>query len=142
MPAYSAKALWEKLGLREGMTVVVRNLTGHPIPEYWKSAPLSLTVADASFPGIAFVHLFVDRRSDLAAEIGTILAGLAPDGMVWISWPKKAAKVPTDITEDRIRDAVLSLGLVDVKVCSVSDELWSGLKLVIRRENRSKAGAR
>ena len=62
---------------------------------------------------------------------------LAPDGMIWMAWPKKASKVPTDLTEDAIRDTALPLGLVDIKVCAI-DETWSGLKLVIRVENRKK----
>jgi hypothetical protein len=67
-------------------------------------------------------------------------AKLDEAGMVWVSWPKKSAKVPTDITEDTIREVALPLGFVDVKVCAV-DEKWSGLKLMIRRENRKKSGA-
>jgi hypothetical protein len=80
-------------------------------------------------------HVFVMRRTELEEAITRLLPNLARDGFLWVSWPKKASKVPTDITEDRIRDVALPLGLVDVKVCAV-DETWSGLKLVIRRELR------
>ena len=81
-------------------------------------------------------HIFVTRRADLEAHIARLRPALAPAGFIWVSWPKKAARVPTDITEDVIRDIALPTGLVDVKVCAV-DETWSGLKLVIRKELRA-----
>jgi hypothetical protein len=81
------------------------------------------------------VHLFVTRRAELAKALGSYRDRLEPDGFVWVSWPKKASKVPTDITEDVIREVALPIGFVDIKVCAVS-EVWSGLKLVIRRELR------
>ena len=81
------------------------------------------------------VHVFADRRSVLAKELGTLRKSIRSNGTVWVSWPKKASKVPTDITEDTIRELALPLGFVDVKVCAVSD-VWSGLKLVIRKELR------
>lgn len=81
------------------------------------------------------VHLFTAARGELAAELPLILKALRSDAAIWVSWPKKASKVPTDITEDTIRGVALPLGLVDVKVCAV-DETWSGLKLVVRKENR------
>ena len=81
------------------------------------------------------VHVFADRRSVLAKELGTLRRSIRSNGTVWVSWPKKASKVPTDITEDTIRELALPLGFVDVKVCAVSD-VWSGLKLVIRKELR------
>ena len=80
-------------------------------------------------------HLFATRRADLAREIKAVLGKMPQDGAIWVSWPKKSSKVPTDISEDTIREVALPLGLVDIKVCAV-DEAWSGLKLVIRRENR------
>jgi hypothetical protein len=80
-------------------------------------------------------HIFVTLREVLEAELVRLLPVLARDGFIWVSWPKKASKVPNDITEDSIRDVALPLGLVDVKVCAV-DDIWSGLKLVIRKENR------
>ena len=85
--------------------------------------------------GAEFTHLFADQAARLSALLPAILETMARDGMVWVSWPKRAAKRPTDIREDTIRDIALPLGLVDVKVCAV-DAVWSGLKLVIRRENR------
>ncbi len=72
---------------------------------------------------------------NLWPALRTCLKKMRPDGMMWVSWPKKSSKVPTDITEDTIREVALPLGLVDIKVCAV-DDVWSGLKLVIRKENR------
>jgi hypothetical protein len=81
------------------------------------------------------VHLFTSSRAKLENLLGKYRSGLKPAGMVWVSWPKKASKMPTDITEDTIREVALPMGFVDVKVCAV-DEVWSGLKLVIRKELR------
>jgi len=86
-------------------------------------------------PAVEAAHIFVSRREDLANKIAALLPVIKRSGFVWVSWPKKASKVPTDITEDVIRDIALPLHLVDVKVCSV-DDIWSGLKLVIRKEHR------
>jgi hypothetical protein len=88
--------------------------------------------------GIEMAHLFVTRRSDLAATLSKVRGALEPGGMIWVSWPKKAAKVPTDVTEDVVRAEAFPLSLVDIKVCAV-DETWTGLKLVIRRSERTKA---
>jgi hypothetical protein len=78
---------------------------------------------------------FTDKRSQLEKELPKLKARIAQNGMIWIAWPKKASKVPTDLTEDVIRDTALAMGLVDVKVCAVN-EVWSGLKLVIRLKDR------
>jgi hypothetical protein len=92
----------------------------------------SLSKAEAP---IDAAHIFVAQRTDLEAKLRELMALLSRNGFIWVSWPKKASKVPTDITEDIIRDVALPMHLVDVKVCSV-DDIWSGLKLVIRREHR------
>jgi len=81
------------------------------------------------------LHIFTNSRDELFRLLDEAREVIRQDGMIWVSWYKKAAKLPTEITEDTIRDAALPLGLVDVKVCAV-DEKWSGLKLVIRKENR------
>ncbi|WP_342343804.1 DUF3052 domain-containing protein [Chthonobacter albigriseus] len=81
------------------------------------------------------IHAFTTRRADMDAGLPGMMAALKPGGMVWVSWPKKAAKVETDVTEDVVRAVALPLGLVDVKVCAV-DATWSGLKLVIRKDRR------
>lgn len=86
-------------------------------------------------PEVDAAHLFVTNRSDFADRLRGTLPLLKRDGMIWVSWPKKASKVPTDITEDVVREVALPMLLVDVKVCSV-DDIWSGLKLVIRKEHR------
>jgi hypothetical protein len=95
-------------------------------------APDLLAVPVAGLDG---AHLFVTSRAVLAAELARLRPLLAPAGMIWVSWPKKTAKVPTDIIEDVIRSLALPLGYVDVKVCAV-DAIWSGLKLVIRKSER------
>lgn len=131
---YSGTPLIRKLGLTEGMRVLFLYAPQHyesllgGLPEGIRRVKQLRGILD-------FVHLFVSRRQVLEEEIHRCLAHLAPDGMIWISWPKKASKVETDITEDVIREVILPLGLVDVKVCAV-DEVWSGLKLVIRKELR------
>jgi hypothetical protein len=81
------------------------------------------------------VHIFSTERARLTAALRDSLDRLKQDGMIWVSWPKKSSKVPTDITEDTIREVALPMGLVDIKVCAV-DAVWSGLKLVVRKENR------
>jgi hypothetical protein len=81
------------------------------------------------------VLCFVKARDALAKRAARLREAIAPDGMVWVCWPKRASKVPTDMTEDVVRDVLLPTGLVDVKVAAI-DETWSGLKLVVRRELR------
>ncbi len=97
---------------------------------------LRLQRLDTPESPIDAVHMFVTERAELEAKLKQLLPLLDRAGMIWVSWPKKASKVPTDITEDVIRDVALPMHLVDVKVCSV-DDIWSGLKLVIRKEHRS-----
>jgi hypothetical protein len=93
-------------------------------------------VTEAESP-IPFVHLFTASAAELAERLRALKSELAPNGVIWVSWPKKASGVATDITEDTIREVALPLGLVDVKVCAV-DATWSGLKLVIRVSNRPR----
>jgi hypothetical protein len=81
------------------------------------------------------IHAFTTRQSDLDGGLRAFQGAIKPDGAIWVSWPKKASKMPTDVTEDRVREAALKLDLVDVKVAAV-DAVWSGLKLVIRRDRR------
>ena len=86
-------------------------------------------------PGTEVTVFFTSERAQLEARIDQLGKAIFPDGTLWISWPKKASKIPTDITEDVVREVVLPKGLVDVKVCAV-DEQWSGLKIMWRKENR------
>ena len=86
-------------------------------------------------PGSEVIVFFTSERADLERRIDTLGKAIKPDGALWVSWPKKASKLPTDITEDVVREVVLPKGMVDVKVAAV-DEQWSGLKIVWRKENR------
>jgi hypothetical protein len=134
MAGYSGTPLAKKLGLREGSRVVVFN----PPPNYaalLQPLPEGASFRDAVSDTTDIVHAFCMRKDELQAGLERWRRLVRPDAMVWISWPKKAAKVPTDITEDTIRALALPLGFVDVKVCAV-DEVWSGLKLVVRKELR------
>ena len=98
-------------------------------------AGLQLQILETPEAPIDAAHVFVTERSDLEGKLKQLLPLLDRAGFIWVSWPKKASKVPTDITEDVIREVALPTNLVDVKVCSV-DDIWSGLKLVIRKEHR------
>ena len=131
---YSSTPLAKKLGFAEGARVLV--IAG-PKDYAHLLAPLP--------PGVAFVrrasarvdvaHVFVTRREDLARQLAALRRSLRPDAALWVSWPKKASKVPTTVTEDVIREVALPLGFVDVKVCAVTG-IWSGLKLVVRKTER------
>lgn len=136
MPAagYSGTPLAKKLEIKAG----TRLLPLHAPDEYAKLlAPLppGVRLDRRVGQGVDIVHLFVTRRTELTRQLTALRRALRADAAVWVSWPKKAAKVETDITEDTIREVALPLGFVDVKVCAVSD-VWSGLKLVVRRQLR------
>ena len=132
---YSGTPLARKLGIAAGDEVF---LVGAPANYRELVAPLPEGVRFVSrmVNGTDLVHVFATERSKLEKAIRAALSKLPADGVIWASWPKKSSKVPTDITEDTIREIAIPLGLVDVEVCAV-DDVWSGLKLVIRRENRS-----
>jgi hypothetical protein len=134
MAGYSSTPLVKKLGIQPEFRISVIHCPC-PYAELVANLPPSVELVKRLGSNLDFVHCFVTIRSDLADSLPRMLKALRPDGMIWISWPKKASKVPTDITEDVIRDLALPLGLVDTKVCAVS-EVWSGLRLVIRRELR------
>jgi len=131
---YSGTPLARKLSLKDGMRVWWDGMPDS-VREEIGAEGLALELLDAPEAPMDEAHIFVTRRGELEAKLHQLLPLLEPAGMIWVSWPKKAAKVPTDITEDVIRDVCLPMGLVDVKVCAV-DATWSGLKLVVRRENR------
>jgi len=134
MAGYSGTPLPQKLGIKPGTIVVAIDPPGH----YRKLlAPIPSGVNFATRPvgNTRFVHLFVKERRELEKHLQLLRRKIADDAVLWVSWPKKSAGVPTDITEDVIRAVALPLGFVDIKVCAV-DETWSGLKLMIRRENR------
>jgi Protein of unknown function (DUF3052) len=131
---YSGTPLVKKLTLRDGMRVWFDAMPEHVMDEIDEYALELFFVADPG-EGIDAAHIFVTERAALEAHLTALRQQIAPDGQIWVSWPKKAAKVPTDITEDTVREICLPLGLVDTKVCAI-DEVWSGLKLVIRKELR------
>ena len=131
---YSGTPLAKKLSLKDGMRV------------WWDGVPqsvqqeiamdgLNLQLLALPERPIDAAHVFVTEPADLEAKLNQLLPLLDRAGMIWVSWPKRASKVPTDITEDVVRNVCLPMGLVDVKVCAV-DSTWSGLKLVVRRQNR------
>ena len=135
MPAgYSGTPLAKKLGFKPGLTVAVVSAPANyrqllePLPEGVKLGGRVGKTTD-------IVHFFTTSKAELADKLLAWLKVLPTDAAIWVSWPKKASKVPTDITEDTIRAVALPMGLVDIKVCAV-DETWSGLKLVLRKERR------
>lgn len=132
---YSGTPLAKKLSLKDGMRVW---WDGMPDTVRDEIAAGGMVVSEEAVPtpGINAAHIFVTTRADMEEKLALLWKLIDPAGMIWVSWPKKASKVPTDITEDVIRDVALPMHLVDVKVCSV-DDIWSGLKLVIRKEHRS-----
>jgi len=138
MPAtpagYSGTPLARKLGFKPGMRVAALNAPNDYI-QWVDPLPAGTRIEPALSRPAAAVHLFEVKRASLARWLPRLRIALQPDGFVWVSWPKRTSGVPTDITEDVIREVALPLGFVDVKVCAVTD-VWSGLKLVIRRSER------
>ncbi|HYI49581.1 MAG TPA: hypothetical protein VEX35_14075 [Allosphingosinicella sp.] len=131
---YSGTPLARKLSLKDGQRAWFENMP-HSVRAEIDADGLALDLLEAPAAPIDAAHVFVAERAALGDAIRRLLPLLAPAGQLWVSWPKRASKVPTDITEDVIREIALPTGLVDVKVCAV-DEIWSGLKLVIRKELR------
>ena len=132
---YSGTPLARKLGIKPGFRIAAINSPATyqdliaPVPE-------NVTLIETVFEPIDLVHIFTNSRDELFTELARLRNVIKQNGTIWVSWYKKAAKLPTEITEDTVREAAFPLGLVDVKVCAV-DEKWSGLKLVIRKENRT-----
>jgi DUF3052 family protein len=135
MAGYSATPLWKKLGFKSGVSAFVQ----HAPANYQELLGLPDDVVINWEPkfkrGLPFLHIFVTHCADLKSKLIKYREWMDADGVVWISWPKKSSGVKTDVTEDRIRELALPTGLVDIKVCAV-DETWSGLKLMIRKEER------
>ena len=123
-----------KLGIRTGERVVAINAPPH-YAVLLKGLPEGAVIVNRVNTGAEFIHFFVKTREDLAQRLTALRKKLDDAGTLWVSWPKKSSGVATDVTEDMIRAVALPLGYVDVKVCAV-DETWSGLKLMIRCENR------
>jgi hypothetical protein len=139
MAGYSGTPLPQKLGIKPGLTVVTINTPRH-YRRLLGTTPEGVTFSGRLKPDSSFVHVFIKKRSELEKRLSVLREKIADTGTVWISWPKKSSSMPTDVTEDVVRAVALPLGFVDVKVCAI-DETWSGLKLMVRRENR-KQGVR
>jgi len=137
---YSTRPLAQKLGYKEGQRAAFVALPAE-LAELAEAVAFGSVVRVESWnenlpPGsFEMIHAFTIRKADLDSRLLPLQQALKPDGTIWVSWPKKAAKIPTDVTEDWVREAALRLDLVDVKVAAI-DAVWSGLKLVIRRDRR------
>ncbi len=134
LAGYSGTPLAKKLGIKPGVTVIA---IGAPSDygELLEPIPAGATIVGELSATASFVHFFTTELAELAAELPKLKAVLEKDGILWVSWPKKAAKVPTDLDGDVVRGLGLDAGLVDVKVCAV-DATWSGLKFVYRLKDR------
>ncbi|GIK66073.1 MAG: DUF3052 domain-containing protein [Chloroflexota bacterium] len=136
MAGYSKKSLVEKLGIKLGAKIAILNapanydVTLGPLPDGVERSESIQAGAD-----LDFIQFFTTSRAEFLAQFDTLKAAIKQNGMVWVSWPKKAAKMPTDLDENIVRDIALENGLVDVKVAAI-DEVWSGLKLVYRVKDR------
>jgi hypothetical protein len=131
---YSGTPLAKKLGIKNNFRI---KLVGQP-DHYFKlfsDWPEGVKEVKGNKVKKDFIHYFTKEADKLNADIKGLKNEIEPNGMIWISWPKKAAKIETDVTEDAVRNIALKNGLVDIKVCAV-DEIWSGLKLVIRVKDR------
>lgn len=132
---YSGTPLAKKLSLKPGLRTWWEDMPDAVRDEIEREG-LALDHLAAPEAPIDAAHIFVTSRADMEARLACLRPLLSPAGFIWVSWPKKASKVPTDITEDGIREVILpDTDLVDVKVCAI-DSTWSGLKLMIRKERR------
>jgi len=134
MPGYSGTPLPKKLGIKDGFRSCLLNAPSDVLSELKSSLAACDVIRGAKAP-LDFAILFTTSKAELAKEFTRIAKLLAPAGMLWISWPKKSSGVPTDVTERIVREIGLASGLVDVKVCAVTD-IWSGLKFVRRLKDR------
>jgi hypothetical protein len=134
---YSGTPLAKKLGIKEGHAVALLGAPKRFAGEL-EGLPDGVKLGTAARGTNDVIVSFHTERADLEQRVPTLLDVLDVDGGLWIAWPKKASKVPTDITEDTVREVFLPLGLVDNKVCAI-DDTWSGLRVVWRKENRRKS---
>lgn len=137
MAGYSATSLAKKLGIKAGGRLLLVNAPSHYLDLFSDMPPDVYFADDVSFENDV-IHFFSKSADEYRVKLPELIKQIKQDGMIWVSWPKKASKVITDITEDLIRSFALQIGLVDIKVCAV-DEVWSGLKLVIPVKNRKHA---
>ena len=134
MAGYSGTSLVKKLGLKENFRTRIIHAPANYF-ELLSDLPDGIKIMKTKGKELDFVHLFSKEAKELNQLIPELRKELVSNGMIWVSWPKKSSKIPTDVTEDVIRAIAFQNGLVDIKVCAV-DEIWSGLKLVIRVKNR------
>jgi hypothetical protein len=131
---YSGTPLLKKLGIKSGFKMMWLNAPSH-YPQLLGKLPEGAQVFSRPQTPLDFIHFFPRNRKEYEQRLPEMKKSLAPDGMIWVSWPKAASKVPTDVTEKLVRGYALKIGLVDIKVCAV-DETWSGLKMVIPVKDR------
>jgi hypothetical protein len=136
MAGYSGTPLWKKLGYKTGISAYVDGGPSNYISLLALPADVAVTWLRSAKSEMEFVHFFAPSASKLKRRLEFYRTRIVPGGVIWVSWPKKTSGVKSDITEDTIRDVALPMGLVDIKVCAV-DEVWSGLKLMIRKERRA-----
>ncbi|MGN8545129.1 hypothetical protein AB7M49_001240 [Bradyrhizobium elkanii] len=136
MAGRSGKPVVQKLGLKPGFCIFVDGLSV-PYDDVVGELPADVLVAKIARAPLDAVHLFTAKAEGLAAKLRCYRQAIAPDGMIWVSWPKASSGVATDLTERQVRETGLANGLVDVKVCAV-DDVWSGLKFVIPVKDRGK----
>ena len=134
MAGYSGRTLVEKLGIKSGYRVLAINAPAR-YREMLQPLPHGVSFLSRPAKTVDLIHLFVSRRAEIAKQLPRQRRMMPDSGVLWVSWPKKASGLPTDVTEDVVREVALPLGLVDTKVCAV-DDVWSGLKLMVRRELR------
>jgi hypothetical protein len=138
MAGYSGTALPKKLGIKEGHRVaVIRPPDGfaNTLGDLPENVAVRVGLSGVKAAALDVIIVFVTRRAELERQLASMRRCVAPAGSLWVAWPKKASRVATDMTENVVRDIALPTGLVDTKVCAI-DETWSGLRLVIRLENR------
>ena len=134
MAGYSQRRLVDKLGIKPGNRVAIINAP-QDYDELLGTLPEGVQVRTRLTGHFDFIQFFTKGRRDLAKRFGSLMSRMDKNGMLWVSWPKRASGVETDVNEDIVRDVALGAGLVDVKVCAV-DDVWSGLKLVYRKKDR------
>jgi hypothetical protein len=138
MAGYSGTPLHKKLGIKEQFCVLLLDIPADVKAELKEALANCQLARDGRTP-LDFAMIFVNRAADLKRAFSQVAKRLTPAGMLWVSWPKKTSGVATDLTENDVRDIGLQSGLVDVKVCAVN-EIWSGLKFVIRVKDRPSRG--
>jgi hypothetical protein len=131
---YSGTPLAKKLGIKPGFNLKLVNAPYYYF-ELFTDLPDNLNFEDAPAAKKDLIHFFTKQAEEYIKTLPLLKNGIKPNGIIWVSWPKKASKIITDVTEDIIRNYAIKIGLVDIKVCAV-DEIWSGLKLVIPVKDR------